>query len=157
MILNGDRHWLLISWYGNVFGSTPTFTACYNRISRCGSNGQATDCKSVSIPIWNHAGSSPVTGSKSCWSNWLSRHPLKVKTTGSSPVQDTWQLNSNGIWCNGNTWVSGTHVLGSSPGIPANYQRFVDSWQVSSHGLMDRLPLFHSGGRGSIPLGSTIQ
>lgn len=30
-------------------------------------------------------------------------------------------------------------------------------WQVRSHGLMDRLPLFHSGGRGSIPLGSTFK
>ena len=30
-----------------------------------------------------------AVGYMPCWSSWLSRHPLKVETTGSSPVHGT--------------------------------------------------------------------
>ena len=33
-----------------------------------------------------------------------------------------------GVWCNGNTWVSKTFVLGSSPSAPATGTSFERDW-----------------------------
>ena len=45
------------------------------------------------------AGSNPVLGTNrmALWANWLSRHPFKVETTGSSPVGATTIQVLNGL------------------------------------------------------------